>query len=190
MGLSNVAAAARHNLGYALARMPGGLAEARELEARAAEAFETMGDMRIAGNSRAYLSEIHALGGDFAAAEAEARAALRIHEAPELRVLPLAALARALLLSGRAAEALATAREAMAFVERLGAVEEGEAKARLVLCESLAAAGDLPAARDAAVAARDALLSQAAKIAGEDDRRAFLEDVPENARTIELSRSP
>jgi hypothetical protein len=147
-----------------------------------------MGDLRIAGNSRAYLSEILALEGNAAAAAGEARAALRVHEdAPLLRPLALAALSRALLLGGDAEGALATAREAAALLESLGAIEEGEAKARLALVEALAAAGDIEGARAAARAAQGALLAHAAKIRAEEDRASFLEAVPENARTILLA---
>ncbi|HLM71661.1 MAG TPA: hypothetical protein VK459_03180, partial [Polyangiaceae bacterium] len=59
---------------------------------------------------------------------------------------------------------------------------------RLVYAESLAAAGEEEAAREAIAGARDHLLKQAATIADADYKKSFLESVPENARTMDLAR--
>jgi hypothetical protein len=59
---------------------------------------------------------------------------------------------------------------------------------RVVHAESLAAAGEEEAARAAIAEARDHLFEQAATIGDVDFRRSFLENVPENARTIDLAR--
>jgi hypothetical protein len=60
---------------------------------------------------------------------------------------------------------------------------------RLAHAEALQAAGDADAARRAIEAARARLFAIAAKIPEPDYRRAFLDDVPEHARTLTLART-
>ena len=97
-------------------------------------------------------------------------------------------LAAALLAQGRAAEALVAAEEAMKQYEALGAFGFRGAYARLVHVEALEATGDHAKASQALSAARDRLLIQTAKIGDLALRRGFLEDLPENARTLALAR--
>jgi tetratricopeptide (TPR) repeat protein len=188
MGAQLVSAVAAHNLGLALARL-GRLDEAREVEERAAQAFALAGDLRLIGNSRAYLSQILLLAGDFAAAEKAAGEAIDALEAfPPTRALALAALADARLHQGRTTEALAAARDAMSLLDALGKLDEGEAQVRLVYAEALAATGDAASARSALQEARRRLVERAAKIKDEGLRASFLENVPENARTLSFAK--
>jgi tetratricopeptide (TPR) repeat protein len=187
MGLANVAATARHNLGLTLARL-GRHDEGRAAEAAAAAEFRASGNRRMEGASREYLALIELAAGDPAAAAAHARAAIEIAQAPTLLPLnvaeSLAILSQALLAGGRTAEAIGAARRAMTMLEELGGIDDGEALIRLAFAEALAAAGDLPAASAAIAAARERLLGRAARIGDERLRRSFLERVPENAETL------
>jgi hypothetical protein len=58
---------------------------------------------------------------------------------------------------------------------------------RLAHAEALAAAGDQPAACAAITVARARLLAIADRIPDPDYRKSFLEEVPENARTLALA---
>jgi hypothetical protein len=188
MGAELVSAVAAHNLGLALARR-GKLDEAREVEERAAQAFAAQGDLRLLGNSRAYLSQILVLAGDFARAEDVAQDAVGTLQAfPSTRALALAALADARLRRGRVEAGLAAAREAMSLLETLGKLDEGEALVRLAFVEGLAASGDAATAKTALEEARARLLARSAKIKDAALRASFLENVPENARTIAFAR--
>ena len=100
----------------------------------------------------------------------------------------LAARARTELAAGNAREALSCAEQARTLLTSVGGMDEGEAMLRLVWAEALGANGRHPEARRAIAEARDRLLERAEKIASVEWRRAFLEQVSENARTIALSR--
>jgi hypothetical protein len=76
----------------------------------------------------------------------------------------------------------------MAILDELGAVEEGESLVRLMLVETLLAVDERAAAVEAAQIAYTRLLERAAKISSRDYRTSFLEQVSDNARTIELAR--
>src|SRR5690242_13368133 len=67
LGLANVAATARHNLGPVLARL-GRLDEARQLEGEAIQAFRAQRNRRLEGGSHLYLAQILLESGDVAAA--------------------------------------------------------------------------------------------------------------------------
>jgi hypothetical protein len=142
------------------------------------------------GRGLVVLAEALRREGDLEGAEASARAALeRLSVLPLEQMAAAATLAAVHLAAGRPGEALSEAREAMARYTALGA--SGFLRGqylRVVYAESLAAAGEEEAARGAIEEARDHLLKQAATIADVDYRRSFLENVPENARTIELAR--
>jgi hypothetical protein len=60
---------------------------------------------------------------------------------------------------------------------------------RLAHAEALHATGAHDAARHAIAEARDRLLRIADRIAGPAYRKSFLENVPENARTLALARA-
>jgi tetratricopeptide (TPR) repeat protein len=97
----------------------------------------------------------------------------------------LAAIRRA---QGRLAEALAAAGEALALYETSTTCGFFRgAFVRLVHAECLEAAGEHAAAKVAIGKARERLLGNAAKIGDLEYRRSFLEEVPENRRTLELA---
>ncbi|MEJ7730552.1 MAG: hypothetical protein WKG00_15190 [Polyangiaceae bacterium] len=126
LGLAFATRHAEHNLGLVLA-MRGARTEGLAVELRAAEAYRLAGDARLRGACLVYASFIQALDGDaHAAAETAAEAAQLLAAAPPYRVAALA-LAEAQLLGGDGPRALATAEEAIALLQSLGAVEEGEA---------------------------------------------------------------
>ncbi|WP_437829883.1 serine/threonine-protein kinase [Sorangium sp. So ce1153] len=186
MGLHEVAAAAQASLGQVLAYR-GRLAEARAVEEAALASSQRLGDPRAEVVSRSYLAKIALLAGDFGAAEREARLAEALESASPLRVAATAIRARALLGLGRAREALAAAGEALAALESLGGLEEGESMIRLVHAEAFSAVGDAKRAAAAIAAARDKLLDRAASVRDPEWRRRFLSHVPDNARTLELA---
>jgi hypothetical protein len=158
------------------------------MEEAAAEAFKTRAYPRMEGASRAYLAEILRESEKLDQAEAQAHAAVDLLEAaPPARVYALGVLARVLLAKGLTSLATATSKEAMAKLEALGGLEEGEAMVRLVYAEALDATGDRPGARQAVLAARDRLLARAKKIENTRWRESFLSGVPEHARTLKLS---
>jgi len=106
-----------------------------------------------------------------------------------LLVMARGTLADVLLARGRATEALIEAREAIALLASLGKAEDGEALARLALAEALFATGDHAEARAAIAEAQHRLLAAAARIEDPGRQRTFLENVPENARTLSLARA-
>jgi tetratricopeptide (TPR) repeat protein len=187
MGLSNVAATARHNLGRALMRL-GNLDEALVVETEAVEAFRAQGDLRLESAARVYLAMIYFEHGAIDKSEQELRRALDLVQGP-LRYQILANLGRVLLSRGRIAEAYAAAREASDGLDQVGSVEEGEAQIRLMLAECLAAAGEHAAAREAIGRARARLLERAMQITDPARRRSFLEQLPEHARTLQLAEA-
>jgi hypothetical protein len=127
--------------------------------------------------------------GDLAAAEREALAAVELLRTISQEQVPaMATLAAVQLAQGRAAEALATIREALAKRETRATFGFKGAFARLVHAEALHAIGDHAAARKAIDAARDHLRVRADRIDDPALRRCFLERVPENARTLDLAR--
>jgi tetratricopeptide (TPR) repeat protein len=189
MGLRELGAAILHNLGRVLG-LRGFLDEAKALEVKAIESFGQQGDPRLEGVSRVYLAEIFVAAGDFASADREASAAVdMLTVAPALRVVAQAIRARALLGQGQNEAAFALSIEAIAALEALGDVEEGESSVRLIHAECLAARGAQAAAISAIVTARTRLLARAARIGESAWRQRFLADVPSNARVLSLADS-
>jgi tetratricopeptide (TPR) repeat protein len=187
MGLHELAAAVQHNLGRVLG-LRGQTAEGAHLEREAIASVQKQGEPRVEGVARTYLSEILAVGGDYAGAEREAALAVEtLRVAPSLRVAALGALARARLGRGDATSALAAAREAAAELAALGEIEEGESSVRLTHAEALAHNGEDAEARAVLEAARERLLARAARIEEVAWRERFLHDVPVNARILALA---
>ena len=140
------------------------------------------------GVARTYLAKIALLSSDNPTAEREARAAVDLlHVAPGLKAGAEAVLARALLRQGRDAEALEAASSAHDTLEVLGALEEGESLVRLVYAEALGRAGTPEDYEHAVAWARERLLARARRISDSSWRDRFLHNVPDNARTLELS---
>ncbi|HEU0031486.1 MAG TPA: protein kinase [Kofleriaceae bacterium] len=186
LGLSNVVATAKHNLGRAL-QLQGRLDEALAIETEALDAFVAMGDRRKVAGTRIYVSNILLDRGELERAEAELDLALEA-SLPPMRPQILASLARVRLARGRALDALDAAREAYDQLEVLGGVEEGEALIRLMLAEALLATGNRDTARAAIARAHARLVERADRITDRDTRASFLERIPENARTVALAR--
>jgi len=192
LGLRNVLATARHNLGLVLSRL-GRHADARAMEEEAVIAFRASRNRRMEGASLEYLALIQLAAGALGDAEMSARQALAVASAPP--VLPLnqaeswSILARVLLARGKTAEAVEWATAGLDALERLGGIDDGEAIIRLTHAEALAAVGRATDARHALERARERLLERAARLADPALRASFLERVPENARTMKLSSS-
>jgi len=192
LGLQNVVATARHNLGLTLSRL-GKVEEAARLELAAADAFRASGNRRLEGAARTYLALIYMDAGDHATAERHARLALKLAERPTLmplnRAQTLGVLARTLVHQDRGTEALRIAREGLDMLEELGGIDEGESQIRLSYAEALHVAGEVDAAREAIVAAANRVRQRADRITNPRWRKSFLLSVPEHARTFELERA-
>jgi tetratricopeptide (TPR) repeat protein len=165
----------------------GTLDEARALAEEVSVKLTTGGNRWYASIARRNLA-LTLLGmGHLDLAEGEAEKSVDLSAIPSVRCPALAVLAEVRLRRGRAAEALSAAAEASELLDMLGGLEESESLVRLVIAEALHVSGDLQAARKAAAQARARLLARAARIEDAELRRSFLEQVPENARTLELA---
>ncbi len=187
MGLRDIEASARHNLGMALG-FERRFEEARREETTAVRVFQEAGYIRMEAASRVALAQIERQAGREEAAVAEAERAVKVAEgAAPVRVYALALLADALLASGRAAEARERAAQATALLAELGSVESGESLVRAAEAETLHAVGEKAKAADVIRAARVRLLARADKIDDPELRASFLERVPDNARILALA---
>ncbi len=163
------------------------LAEQRLAQARARQRAD---DPRREAEARWLLGTIAARAGDLEAAERELSACL-----PLLALLPLQwqiaapRLALVYLAKGRVDEGLALARAALQAQRDQGGFGQRGTLVQLACAEALAAAGEREAAAAGIAAARDALLARAARIEDEATRRAFLSEVPENARVLTLAEA-
>ncbi|MBK7581523.1 MAG: protein kinase [Myxococcales bacterium] len=181
--LHNASAMAKNNLGLVLMRR-GRLPEAELVEREAVDAFSSFGDVRMAAASRAYLGWILLELGQLEAAETEAEAAAAGSSSlGRVRAYALAVGARVALVRGDLTLALERAREAMELLESVG-VEEGELMVRLAWVDALRGVGELERAKLALTAAEARVRELAEQISDPELRRAFLDDVPEHARTF------
>ena len=92
------------------------------------------------------------------------------------------------LLQGKPHDALAMAQAAVQIHAEVGAVQDGEILVRLAHAEALYAVGS-PEAAETLAAVRDTLYSRASRINDVALRLSFLENIPENARTVALARA-
>ncbi len=188
MGLHRVVRGAKHTLATVLS-CRGAHPEARRLAEEAILGFVADGDIRMTGGARAELSRILAASGDLAGADAEARAAAGILDGlPSAQAYAFGVLAYVRLLAGKPSEALAAATSAMRILEEVGAIQDGELMVRLAYAEALYAVS-AHGAESALAAVRDILFTRAARIKDVALRLGFLENIPENARTVALARS-
>ena len=184
LGLRNVVAMARHNLGLALA-LQGRLGEAEAFERQAIEDFREQRDTRLELASHAYLGHILFLRRDLEAAATEARQAIaRSAPGSPQRAHALAYLAQIQLGMGHAEGALSTARESMRLLSEMGGMDEGESLVRLVHAEALRASGLLKEAQAALDEAAKRLRERASQITEPRWRSSFLTQVVENAKTL------
>jgi tetratricopeptide (TPR) repeat protein len=135
------------------------------------------------------LAEVLRRIGDLEGAEREIQAAQAM-AMPLDQPGMLATLAALRLAQGRPTDALAAAEDAMARSAAMGGygLFRG-AFVRLVHAEALHASGAHDAARRTITDARARLLAIAGKITEPSYRTSFLDDVPENARTLTLARA-
>jgi tetratricopeptide (TPR) repeat protein len=187
--LPMLAASARHGLAEALAAR-GALDEARTELEEILEALEQAGLSFSAHDVRQLLALVLVRLGDSDGAEIAAIQSVALVDAPpNRRCSYLATLARVLLACGRPAEALASAEEAMTLLEQIGSLLSDEPLVRLVYAEALVANDDLEQARMAITRARAHLEKRAAKISDAARRARFLQQVPDNARTLSLAET-
>jgi len=185
MGLKVAEASTRQNLGVVCCRQ-GALDEARALQTAALDAFRAQGDLRMEGGSLLYLALVDLAAGDLDRARENALAAAKVLEAvPPGLCYALATLAEVDRARGDVDGALAAAGQAMRLCEELGEIEEGEAAVRLAWAEALAAAGRTEEAAQAFRSAAARLQARADRISDPILRQCFLENVPDNARTLE-----
>jgi eukaryotic-like serine/threonine-protein kinase len=127
--------------------------------------------------------------GDLEAAEREALTAIDVFGGrPRDRALALATLADIRLAQRRPAEALAAVEQALAALAAVPPAYRAGAYLPLVHAEALFATGDDEGARAAIAAARVELLARADQVDDPAYRKTFLENVPENARTLARAR--
>ncbi|XXT14958.1 protein kinase [Sorangium sp. So ce429] len=165
-----------------------------EALARAAELLQyslTRNDPRTTAVARHLVVECHLLRGELAEAEEALRAVgdtTRL--VPFVHAVHLSLLSEIRLRRGRAAEAVALAREALAWNRRACA---GFAPRQELLpalyAEALHASGDVEAAREVIREARADLLARADRIGDPAFRKSFLENVSANVRTLDLARA-
>ncbi len=187
MGLRSVEATARQNLGLVMARL-GRLEEARALAQQAVTDFKAQADVRMVAAALSYLADIELSLGLKEDALAHARGAVDASVAhPPCHAQALAELARVALSVDQVELALGAARQAKRILDSPTGVEEGHVLIRLVFAEALHRTGDLSGAQVAIEEARRLLLLAAESISDAALARSFLDNVPENARTLELA---
>ena len=178
----------RFSLSWLLAD-EGALDEARALATRLAEFGRAQDDVIHESRGRWVLAEVLRRAGDLGGAERELEVALAM-AVPFERPGVLGTLAQLRLAQGRAEEALAAAGDAVARCEEMGGCGMFRgAFVRLAHAEALHVTGAADGARRAIDDARARLLATAARIPDPAYRQAFLEGVPEHARTLALARA-
>ncbi|HEX2570080.1 MAG TPA: AAA family ATPase, partial [Polyangia bacterium] len=184
LGIHSLVVWARYILGSSLLRS-GALEEAHRQIVETLAGLEPTGNSMFMARTRHVLAHILLEMGRLAEAEAAARQAAE----GEQYAAALAMLAQVLLRRGQREAALAAAKEAWVALMHLGAtLEDGGELVPLVLAEALAASGDEEGARRVIGMARERLLTLAERME-EPLRRSYLEEVAENARTLELARA-
>ena len=184
LGLPGVRNRARQNLGLAFL-LRGETAAAIDLLEQVAAASRQHDDKRFEGWSLIYLAGARLAAGDAEGAAKDAgRAKDLLAGSPPARAGALAVLARADLRRGELGEAKAAAAEAMAVLHEQGGIEEFESLVRLAWIEVLEAQHDTAALLLAAWSAQKRIEARAAAIADPEMRRAFRENLPENATLL------
>ncbi|MCX4243465.1 serine/threonine-protein kinase [Paraliomyxa miuraensis] len=187
LGLHTVDARARQNLALALAA-EGELARAEAMLHEVVTEATARDNLRFASWTRIYLAKVALASGNAPeAARVAAQAAEELVATPPARAGALAALARAHAASGERPGALRASAEALAVLEEFGGLEEFESLIRLARIEALLAAGDRPAARAVAEAARARVQQLAGTLSEQRWQQSFVEVVPENRRIMELA---
>lgn len=182
-GLHHILAAARHNLGHALA-LTGSHDLGLELEQQSVAAFERQADRRLEGASRAYCARILTMMGRLEEAENEARIALSMLDPfPSTRAGANATLAHVLAQKGRFHEVLSLL-EAPSASPGASMVED-DGTASVSLATALLGTGRHQDARGVIASACTLVAARAATIADRSMREGYLLHAP---RAAELSR--
>jgi hypothetical protein len=168
----------------------GDLDGARAEAQRAIEAGRARSSRRHEGYGRWALAVAFQRKWALEDAEREAMTAVELLTPfPADRISAQALLASVRLSQGRATEALASAEDALRKLTMHGACSFFRGgHVRLVYAEALYASGGHDRARAAITMAKRRLLAIAAAIGDSSMRRGFLQNVPENARTLELAQ--
>jgi eukaryotic-like serine/threonine-protein kinase len=179
----------RFHLAWLLADR-GALDEARALATQLAESGRAHGNPLEELRGRWVLAEVLRRAQDFEGAGRELERALGMAVPALEHPGVLGTLAALRLAEGRAEDARAAAEDALARITAMsGCGLFRGAFVRLAHAEALHATGAGDAARRAIDDARARLLATASRIDDPAYRRSFLEDVPENARTLALARA-
>ena len=177
---------AKQNLSLALTLMDQ-LDEARVLALESMAEANACRGPRMEAASKLYFARIEQRRGDLVAAEREVRDALVLTATvPGIRASAQGMLAELLLDTGRAAEALATAKVVYDAIPELGAFE-GATQVRVVYARALLATGQPEAAQRALREAHAHVLAHAGRIADEKVRQSFLA-TPDNAAVLALAQ--
>lgn len=183
-------AAAKANLGISLAHLDQ-LDEALKVLSESLEQCMLQGNRRFAGVCRIYLAMIHTLRHEKDKALEMAHLAVRASEGmPPVHAYALATLANILLMHNKASDALSLSSKAMRMLEAMEGIEEGESLIRLTHALALRGAnhGEREKEGRAVVAlARQRVLEKAERIRDPRWRASFLENVPDNARVIDIA---
>ncbi|MFO0758436.1 MAG: hypothetical protein U0359_18230 [Byssovorax sp.] len=186
LGLANLVAHAKHDIGSPLIRL-GKLDEAARFQEEAIAAFRAQGDRRLESGAHGALSWIRRLQGNSLEAQRLAREALALAPSEPLRITALAFLGAALLAAGSAREALAATEEGLRVLASCGGTEEGVALLQLTHAEALLAEGRAEEAAQAIAAAKAGVLERAAKISDPALRASFLGRIDEHAQILALA---
>jgi tetratricopeptide (TPR) repeat protein len=167
----------------------GALEEARVLASQLSEYGHAHHFPLEEGRGRWVLAEVLRRMGDFEGAERELQAALGM-VVPLEHPGVLGTLSALRLAQGRIEEALTAAEDAVSRCTTMGGCGMFRgAFVRLAHAEALHATGAHDAARHAIAEARTRLFTIADRISDPDYKKSFLEEVPENARTLALAHA-
>jgi tetratricopeptide (TPR) repeat protein len=183
--------ASLHSVLLSLVLAAGGKIE--EAKSEALRLIETGWSRRVAsdeGRGHWAMAEALMCEGDLEGAEREAESAVRmLAKLPLDQAAATATLAVIRLKRGDGERALEAALRAAVQHGALEISGYRGALTRLTLAECLHVTGNHAWARSAIAAARDLLLRNAGRIPDPEQRQRFLEEVPENRRTLELARA-
>ncbi len=182
----HVRANAKSNLAISLARL--GHAEEAEHSAREALAyFASVNDTYYRDATSLYLGFIYAHAERWPLVRTTLMPLVGDAVASDIRLCAAAVLSKRALAQEETSDALTHAKLAMALLEQLGDVEEGEEAARLAFIKALLATGDERAASTALRVARARILGKTTDCSDKGLREAFLANA-DNAEILRLAK--
>lgn len=183
-------AAAKANLGISLAHLDQ-LDEALRVESESLEQCMRQGNRRFGGVCRIYLATIHTLRREKDKALEMAYLAVTASEGiPPVHAYAQATLANVLLMHNKPVDALVHSAKAMRLLKEMEGIEEGESLIRLTHALSLRGTHQEhreKEGRSVVAEARRRVMERASRIRDPRWRASFLENVPDNARVIEIA---